>query len=168
MSDTNALLLQQSLIDSCNAYAEGIDSKNWAMVRACFDDQVALDYGELSAAGGAPDVLQSADDWVKVLQSAINGFDITRHTMTNHRISLEGDTACCRVYLDADHVIFSHPELLHALDGDVVRLVGEYTNHYRQTDAGWKIIRSKLAVHWTSGEAELFARSAQRAAENAA
>jgi hypothetical protein len=167
MSELNQLLLQQSLIDSCNAYAEGIDTKNWALVRACFDDQVALDYGELSAAGGAPDVLQSADDWLKVLKNAINGFDITRHTMTNHRISLEGDIACCRVYLDADHVIFSEPAFLHALDGDVVRLVGEYTNHYRQTDTGWKIIRSTLAVHWTSGNPELFARSVQRSATNA-
>lgn len=31
-------------IDLCNAYAEGVDTKNWAMVRSCFAEQVYIDY----------------------------------------------------------------------------------------------------------------------------
>ena len=30
------LLIRNALIDSYNNYAEGLDSKNWPLVRACF------------------------------------------------------------------------------------------------------------------------------------
>ena len=59
------------MIDSFNLYAEGLDSKNWPMVRNCFADEVFIDYGEISAATGSPDQARPADDWMKHLQSVI-------------------------------------------------------------------------------------------------
>ena len=73
-----------AIIDIYNAYAEGIDSKNWALVRSCFADEVYLEYGDLSASIGGPDAPCKADDWLLALQRVINSFDLTRHTITNH------------------------------------------------------------------------------------
>ncbi|MGI9284521.1 MAG: hypothetical protein ACR2P1_03980, partial [Pseudomonadales bacterium] len=63
----------------------------------------------------------------------------------------------------AHHVIFSGQEPGTAGVDDVVTVVGEYTNSYERTDQGWKIRRSRLQVHWTSGKPNLFPLAMQRA-----
>ena len=67
------LQTQSDVVANFNDYAEGLDSKNWPLVRGCFADEVLIDYGELSAASGAPDVPRKTEDWMQYLQGVING-----------------------------------------------------------------------------------------------
>lgn len=165
MFDTQQQLeIRNALVDSYNNYAEGLDSKNWPLVRACFAEEVLIDYGPLSAASGAPDVPRKADDWMQYLQGVINGFDVTRHTITNHRVTITDDEVSCRAYLTADHVIFPDPEIPVIADQDVVVVVGEYNNSYRKTGGAWKICSSQLVVNYSSGNMALFEKSAERVA----
>lgn len=157
--------LRFEIIDAYNAYGEGIDSKDWALVRSCFADEVCIDYGEIHAAAGGPDFPRKAEDWIQSLQSVINGFDITRHTITNHRFSMDGDLVVCRAYLTADHVIFAQPEITMAAADEIATVVGEYTNTYQRTDDGWKICKSKLLMNWSAGNADLFVVAMGRAAQ---
>jgi hypothetical protein len=157
------LLIRNALIDNYNNYAKGLDSKDWPLVRACFDDEVFIDYGSLSAPSGDPAVPRRADEWMGYLQGVINGFDITRHTITNHRCTISASGVSCSAYLTADHVVFPNPDLPIVGDQDVVTVVGEYTNHYTQIDGDWRICRSELAVHWSSGNIELFTKATERA-----
>jgi|TARA_B110000503_G_scaffold22889_2_gene35645 hypothetical protein len=157
------LLIRDALIDNYNNYAEGLDSKNWAMVRACFADEVLIDYGAISAPTGAPEIPRRADDWLKNLQAVINGFDITRHTITNHRFLISGDQIRCRAYLRADHVIFVNSEKPAVQPEEVVTVVGEYTNHYAQIEGQWQICKSELIVNWTEGNLNLLAIAGERA-----
>jgi hypothetical protein len=160
------LLIRNALIDNYNDYAEGIDSKNWPLVRSCFAEEVLIDYGDISAATGSPDVPRRIDDWMQHLRSVINGFDITRHTITNHRVAVAGDEVCCRACLLADHVVFADPKNTQVSDDDVVTVVGEYTNHYRRIGDSWKICRSQLVVNWTRGNLALFDSAPERAARS--
>lgn len=68
---------------------------------------MSLDYGEFSDSIEGSNVLRSSDDWVAILQGVINGFDITRHAITNHRVTVNSDSAVCIIYLDVDHIIFA-------------------------------------------------------------
>jgi hypothetical protein len=156
------LRVRQALIDNFNAYAQGLDSKEWPLVRACFADEVLIDYGAISAPTGDPAVPRRADDWVAILQGVINGFDRTFHAIGNHRFAIDGDRVSCRAYLKADHIIFADPGLPIVAEGEIVTVVGEYTNHYTRIDGDWKIRKSELAVHWSSGNVGLFAAAAQR------
>ena len=156
------LQIRNALIDSYNNYAEGLDSKNWPLVRACFADEVFIDYGNLSAPSGDPAIPRRADDWMGYLQGVINGFDITRHCITNHRVSISDTQVSCRAYLSADHVIFPDPAMPIVGTQDVVTVVGEYTNHYRLIDGAWKICKSELAVHWSHGNIALFNAATER------
>ncbi len=156
------LLTRMALIENYNNYAQGLDSKNWPLVRACFADEVLIDYGTLSAPSGAPDVPRHADDWMGYLQGVINGFDITRHTITNHRFTFSDAKVSCRAYLTADHVLFPNPEMPIIGAQDVVTVVGEYNNHYRQVDGAWKICKSELAVNWSIGNVALFVAATER------
>ena len=161
---TESLIIRNALIDSYNDYAEGLDSKNWALVRSCFADEVIIDYGELSAATGAPDEPRRADDWMLYLKGVINGFDITRHLISNHRVTISESEISCRAYLAADHVIFADPAVPVARAEDIVTVVGEYNNHYANIDGAWKIVRSQLDVHYSHGKMALFKESAKRVA----
>jgi len=151
------LQIRNALIDNYNAYAEGLDSKNWPLVRACFLDEIYIDYGPISDPTGAASVPRRADDWLQLLQSVINRFDITRHTITNHRVTIDGDTISCRAYLIADHVKFDAATAPHVTDENVVTVVGEYNNYYRQEGGQWKICRSELVVNWSRGNIGLMA-----------
>ncbi len=164
MNESDASIRNQ-LIDSFNQYAEGIDTQNWELVRQCFADQVTLDYGDLSASLGAEGSPVNADAWVEAVKAVISGFDITRHTITNHRFDLQSDPVCARAYLVADHVIFSDPESRLVLPEDVVTLVGEYTNHYELQNGDWRIVRSRLAGDWTAGNATLLETAVERASK---
>ena len=157
--------LRAALVENYSLYAEGLDSKNWPLVRSCFADEVIIDYGSISDPTGSPDVARAAGDWLKVLQSVINGFDVTRHTITNHRFGFDEDLVSCRAYLIADHVIFPNPDLPLVSDADVATVIGEYTNHYANTANGWKIRRSRLVINYSRGNLELFGTAAQRVAE---
>jgi len=163
-STDNALAIRNALVDNYNNYAQGLDTKDWPLVRSCFADQVLIDYGSISAPTGDPAVPRLADDWLQVLQSVINGFDITRHTITNHRVSITDSRVSCSAYLTADHVIFANPDLPIVSDEEVVTVVGEYTNDYQLDADGWKICKSQLVVNWSSGNIALFETAAERAA----
>ena len=157
--------LRAALMENYSLYAEGLDSKNWPLVRSCFADEVNIDYGSISDPSGSPDVARASDEWLNVLQSVINGFDITRHTITNHRFGFDEELVSCRAYLIADHVIFPNPELPIISDADVATVIGEYTNHFAQTADGWKIRRSKLVINYSRGNLDLFGVAAERVAE---
>ena len=158
MSDADNNTIRNSLIENYNAYAQGLDSKDWAMVRNCFADDVIIDYGELSAPSGDPSEPRKADDWMGYLQGVINKFDVTRHTITNHRVIINDSETICRAYLTADHGKFANPEEPYALPENVATGVGEYNNHYKLIGNEWKIVRSELVVHWSAGNMALFAQ----------
>lgn len=157
MSDTiRNIEIRNALIDNYNNYAQGLDSKNWDMVRNCFTDEIMIDYGEISAPSGDPSVPRRTEDWLVHLRTVINKFDITRHTITNHRVIISDDEISCRAYLTADHVKFADPAMPTIADGEIATVVGEYYNHYTEIDGAWKICRSELVVHWSQGNMGLF------------
>jgi hypothetical protein len=156
--------IRNALIDNYNRYAQGIDSKDWPMVRACFADQVYIDYGSISEATGDPTVPRRADAWVELLQGNINGFDITRHAITNHRFAISDAGVSCTAYFCADHVIFANPEMPVIGDQEVATVVGEYTNTYQLDDDTWRISKSRLVVNFSSGNMSLFEIAQARAA----
>lgn len=155
-ADLQHLQISAALIANYNSYAEGLDSKNWSLVRDCFSDEVYIDYGAISAPSGDPAVPRQADAWLGELQSVINRFDITRHAITNHRVSIDGDRVSCRAYLSADHVKFRDRDMPLVGDDDIVTVVGEYCNYYRLESGRWKICRSELVVNWSRGNLALF------------
>jgi len=137
---------------------EGLDFARW----------VLIDYGDISGPSGDPHEPRKRDDWMGVLQSVINGFDVTRHTLSNFRFVISDDEISCRAYLTADHVIFNDLDLPFIGPEEVVTVVGEYNNHYRKIDGKWKIIKSALDVNWSSGNLGLFETAGQRTAAQTA
>ncbi|MFV8783127.1 nuclear transport factor 2 family protein [Microbulbifer sp. SA54] len=162
MERLDRLQLEADLRANYYRYAEGLDNKDWQQVRDCFAEEVFLDYGPIVDPGGSPDQPRPADDWVATLQRNIGGFDLTRHTICNHRVEVDGENVRCTAYLVADHIILQDSQMPIAGPDNIATVVGEYTNQYRHVGGEWKIFRSRLDIKWSSGNIALFQQAAER------
>ncbi len=107
-------------------YATGIDRRDWAMFRTAFTDDCVLDYGEIGSFTGVDAVTEFMD-----ATHAMAGH--TMHRLSNIVITLDGDRATARTYIDG---------LIMAADNaSGVNAVGYYDDDLMRTEHGWRIAR---------------------------
>jgi 3-phenylpropionate/cinnamic acid dioxygenase small subunit len=107
-------------------YATGIDSKDWALFRTCWTDEVDIDYGDLGR-------FTDADEFTALMTQIHDGMGQTYHRISNHAISIDGDTATARCYVHA---------VLMAVPGDSsswIDALGHYDDEIVRTAGGWRI-----------------------------
>ena len=141
------LLARAAISDVVNQYATGIDRRDWPLYRACFADEIELDF---SSWNGAEPMRMKADDWVEGVKSTLSGFDATQHVSTNHVHEIAGNEATCVSYMMALHHIVEDAERKMQAIG------GYYTNKLRLGPNGWRIYACKLTVTWEKGDRALF------------
>jgi hypothetical protein len=156
MSDAQDLqwLLDRELIrDLIHRYALAIDSRDWPGYRACFTDQLELDF---SAASGAPaGTIEhlSADEWVARCQSFFERLTATQHIPALLRADISGATSEAVMQLHAQH---HHPGLG---GGDVQTMIGRYALKLLRDGNGhtaqWRIARAVLTVSWMEGNPKI-------------
>ncbi|MEZ0364788.1 nuclear transport factor 2 family protein [Mycobacterium sp. pUA109] len=110
-------------------YATGIDRRDWPLFRAVFTDDCELDYGEIGAWNGVDAITEFMDQ-----AHAMAGH--TMHRLTNHAITIDGDHAAARTYVDG---------LIMAADNNSgVNAVGFYDDELVRTENGWRIARRRF------------------------
>ena len=119
---------RQDISELLVRYATGIDRRDWPLFRTVFTDDCELDYGEIGAWKGVEAV---ADFMEKV--HALAGH--TLHRTSNQAITVDGDKATARTYIDA---------LIMAGDNKSgVNAIGFYDDEILRTDDGWRIARRR-------------------------
>lgn len=122
----------QDIHDLLVRYATGIDRRDWALFRTVFTPDCELDYGEI---GQWHDI-----DAVTGFMDRIHlGYRYTLHRMTNMVITVNGDRAEARTYVDA---------LIVTADMSGVNAIGYYDDDVVRTDDGWRIARRRLTKVW--------------------
>lgn len=129
------------IIETIYRFANGLDLKDWQMVRDCFTETIATDYGDLR---GDVESYISADDYVAKRQVALSPLQ-TQHLSSNHIIKIDGDTAICQsqmlIYRKKDNTFFN----THCF----------YEHHLVKRDNQWKISAVKQRVWWSEGDATI-------------
>lgn len=127
-------------------FAEGIDLRDWELLRSVFTDKLTVDY--TSYRGGEP-IEMTADDWVAKAQRRFATMVATQHSMTNPRVEDDGDVAACRMYVEAHHVA--------VVDGveEHCRIGGEYRNVLELIDGRWLVSTLQLNVRWLQGNRDV-------------
>jgi 3-phenylpropionate/cinnamic acid dioxygenase small subunit len=119
---------RQDISDLLVRYATGIDRRDWPLFRTVFTDDCELDYGEIGNWHGA----HAATDFMKQVH-ALAGH--TLHRLTNHAITVDGDSATARTYIDG---------LIMAGDNNSgVNAIGFYDDEIVRTGQGWRIARRR-------------------------
>lgn len=133
------LVDRAAISDVLHSYARGLDTRDWALYRSVFTDEIEMHYGEFEGT-------ISADEWVERWRPVFEGYDATQHISSNHTFDIRGDEATCVSYMRARHVV-------HTDDGDQQQTVGGYyTNELVRTPEGWKLRKVTLTGTWTDGD----------------
>lgn len=134
-------------------YAAGIDSRDWALYRSIFADEVVIDFSSYNA---RPAATMAADDWVRGVQPLFSGLAATQHSMTNPRVEVDGDRATLVMYMQAEHILdHSDPTAWYTLGGF-------YTDTAVRSAAGWRIATVTLNVLWRRGRTEIMQEAVNR------
>ena len=134
------------VIEVLHRFACGIDSRDFALYRSVFADQIDLDYSSYRAENVGR---WNADDWVARAARLFPGFDATMHAITNATAAIDGDLATLDADVQAHHVV--------VVDGVTRRytIAGAYHDRLLRTPDGWRIIAKTLQVWWTEGDPDV-------------
>lgn len=148
---TTDLIDRFAVIEVCTRMGWHADQREWEALKTVFAGEVRLDYTSLN--GGEPAVLspaQIADAWSRVL----GGFDATQHLITNHLVTLDGDTAVCTASFQATH------RLADPLGAPLWTLGGTYRFDLVRTGDGWRIRGVVMTATWADGNKDLMTKAA--------
>jgi 3-phenylpropionate/cinnamic acid dioxygenase small subunit len=110
-------------------YATGIDRRDWTLFHSIFTDDCELDYGEIGTWKGA-------DEVTAFMQQAHELAGHTMHRLTNQVITVDGDSAQARTYVDA--------LIMLADNSSGVNAAGFYDDEFVRNEEGWQISRRRF------------------------
>jgi 3-phenylpropionate/cinnamic acid dioxygenase small subunit len=120
---------RQDISELLVRYATGIDRRDWPLFRTVFTDDCELDYGEIGTWQG----VDAATDFMDKTH-AMAGH--TLHRLTNQAITVEGDDATARTYIDAVIMFGDNQAGVNAW--------GFYDDKIVRTTDGWRIARRRF------------------------
>ena len=130
-------------------YAIGIDTKDFDLYGSIFADQVNIDFSSYEGSSVPETTVLTRDQWVSRVRPLFTGLAATQHSMTNPVVTIDGDTASCRMYMQAHHVFEPEKE-------DSWFTIGGYYDDTLIRDAkspsGWNLTGVKLTVLWRKGQ----------------
>jgi 3-phenylpropionate/cinnamic acid dioxygenase small subunit len=120
---------RQDIADVLVRYATGIDRRDWPLFRTVFTDNCQLDYGEVGS-------WQGVDAVTEFMQQAHALAGHTMHRLTNQVITVDGDSAQARTYVDA--------LIMLADNNSGVNAAGFYDDEFVRAERGWQIARRRF------------------------
>ena len=127
-------------------YAFGIDTRDFALLRSVFTDDITMDFADYS---GRPSAKLKADDWVSGCSTLFNGLDATQHVMSNPVVDVNGNTATCRMYMKAEHFLENDQSASSFTIG------GYYIDKLEKQNGTWLINAVTLKLFWQRGNREI-------------
>ena len=122
---------RDEITDVLVRYATGIDRRDWALFRSCFTDDCEADYGDIGRWQGA----EAITDWMARTHEPCGH---TLHRLTNLAVTVNGDAATARTYVDA--------LIMFGADGGGTRAAGYYDDELVRTADGWRIARRRFTM----------------------
>ena len=111
-------------------YADSVDQLDYDRYASCFTDDVVV-------TGFTPEPIVGLAAYMPWLRPARDRFGRTQHLIGNIQVTLDGDQAHMRSYVQATHEIPGDPDHL-------LTLWAAYVDDLVRTPAGWKINRHHL------------------------
>ncbi len=145
-TNPNIISDHNAVITVVNRIGTAADMNDWQAVKASFAEKVLLDYTSMT--GGEPATL-TPDQIVDAWGNFLPGFELTKHTVTNHEITIKEGAAECFAYVSALHFIHG------AKGGETWTVHGFYNYHLVKTKAGWKVDGMKFTKTLIEGNPKL-------------
>jgi hypothetical protein len=145
-----------SIAETLYLYALGIDTKDFILYRSIFADHVETDFSSYEGSSVTEPSQLTGDEWVDRVQPLFTGLNATQHSMTNPMVEITGDSATCRMYMQAHHVFEPDNE------NSWFTLGGYYNDSLVRSDlspTGWLLTGVKLTILWRKGDHTIMAEA---------
>lgn len=137
---------REEIVQLINLYGFAMDTQRWDLFDRIFTEDVDADYGATSHWTDRAQFKRDFGGFHEV-------FDATQHVMTNHLVTVEGDTA-------AVHTYGSWRLIRHAAgDPPVWDGTGYYDDQLVRTAEGWRIAKRVCRVVYWNGNPRVQAPS---------
>lgn len=142
---TQELLDKFAVVDALYRFAAGIDLKDQTLLASALAQNAVSDFRPAAAkAGFEYPVIEGRDTIVAALSTSLTSLD-TSHTVSNPRVTLDGDKARLDVLVEAQHVLKDEPSRQYMMKNRYdVELVKE--------DGIWVILRNTVDNVWRQGD----------------
>lgn len=124
---------ERHILNQLGEFARILDTRNWDRVGEVFADDISFNYGD----GREQQGIAALTD---TFRTFLEPCGPSQHLLGSIQLTIEGDSACTRSYVQARHQGKGERQHLF-LDSN-----GEYTDRWRRTAAGWRI--SRRDVQW--------------------
>ena len=138
MSELQMLLDERNVVAVATRYCRALDTKNWPLLATVFLPDATADMA-------TPSLLVGVDAITNRIRTALENLDDCQHLVGNHEVTVDGDNATHRCYLQAQHVRKA------AAGGPNYLVGGRYEDRLVRTPDGWRIAHRTLTVMWTDG-----------------
>ncbi|MDN5913557.1 MAG: nuclear transport factor 2 family protein [Pseudonocardia sp.] len=129
---------RQEIADLLLRYTGALDRSEWDAVRTVFTDEPDIDFGPMGSWKGADAVGGFIDTFSGLLEQTGTKPGHILHRTSNQTITLAGDDAEVRTYLDA--------LLLTGFNEAGLQAIGYYDDHLVRTAAGWRVDRRRFTI----------------------
>ena len=128
----------QAIMELTATYCWALDEKAFERLRGVFLPDATARLGSSSQSG--------IEEIIERVSTTLARFERSQHMVGTHLIEIDGDTATCRCYLQAQHIrpAGEEPPLL--------TVGGRYEDRLVRTADGWRIAHRTLVSMWRSGE----------------
>ena len=128
--DAGQLADRQAIVDVIDRYATSLDAKDYERFRTCFTDDAVVHYGEAL----------TPDEAAVYAEGVLSRYAHTQHLLGNYEVTLDGDRASARTYVQARHV---------SAEGTIWVMGGTYIDRFERRSGGWKIVERALEGKWS-------------------
>lgn len=143
--DLQRLIDERAIVGVALTYCRALDTRDWELLRTIFVPDATARLGTSSQQEGVDAIIDRC-------RAALGALDLSHHLVGNHEVSVDGDVATHRCYLQAQHVRTA------ADGGSNFVVAGRYEDRLVRTDEGWKIAHRDLVTMWTEGNPAVVGR----------
>lgn len=141
---------QLAVVDALYRFAAGIDLRDQALLASALAEHAISDFRPAAAKAGFDyPVVEGRDVIVAALSASLAMLDTT-HSVTNARVTIDGDTARLDALVEAQHVPRSDP-------GRHYLMKNRYDVELARAAGGWVITRNTVDNVWRSGDPAVLA-----------
>lgn len=141
-------------------WMDGLDTRSFERVRSCWTDEMDAEYSGFPNMGTGPFISGrfNTDQRYRKVIATVSQFDVTRHSITNQLVEVDGDRGTCSCYVLATHYLtMPNTETCSVIaaryDVEAIRL-----------PAGWRLTKLKWTGQWTTGNDGLWLEVGKRLA----
>jgi len=144
-SITNEAADKLAVIDALYRFAAGIDLRDKSLLSSALAENAVSDFRPAAAKAGFDyPVIEGRDLIVAALTASLAKLDTT-HSVSNPRVTINGDTARLAALVEAQHVSQDDHTLSYLMKN-------RYDVELARTGDGWVITRNTVDNVWRSGD----------------